>query len=372
MLRLRGEKGRARRSSSDQTNLEPIVSPQRLPCGPILSASTALGLLHLSSRNLRHRRLVVCGPATTPQPSPRSPSRSPLTASPPTAAFQVPATTLQRSTRLTKAHPNGTSLKRQRIYDENPFDSPHAADADGYDPHAEKRARAADKAAAKAKKIQDDEDDVPKAKAGFADNYKPPPPPRQFPVFKPKPVESLMKGFRLPGIKRKGVLVETKLTNQALGVRRAGVSIPRPLYDPLLDHAIVLWDPTVDDKEAEREREAERLAIAEREGQEDEAAKALSQEELVRTKVHRSLNDILGIVSREELKKRMVKVPVVIDPRLGKVLRPHQVEGVKFMYRCATGMTDENAHGCIMADEMGLGKTVSASTVRFVCFAYVS
>ncbi len=274
-------------------------------------------------------------------------------------AFVVPATTLQRSTRITKSNPDGTSLKRKRVYDENPFDSPLADDRDAFDPHAEKRARAAEKAAAKAKKQQDDEDDVPKGKAGFADNYKPPPPPRQFPVFKPKPVESLMKGFKLPAIKRKGVLLDTKLTNQALGVRRAGVQIPRPLYDPLQDHAIVLWDPTVDDKEAEREREAERLAIEAREANEDDEAKAKSQEELERTKVHRSLNDILGIVSREELKKRMIKVPVVIDPRLGKVLRPHQVEGVKFMYRCATGMTDENAHGCIMADEMGLGKTVS-------------
>ena len=315
---------------------------------------------------------MILTPPHHPPPSPAPPARhhprsisprlrlanSPLACP---AAFQVPATTLQRSTRITKTHANGTSLKRKRIYDENPFDSASAADADAFDPHADKRARAADKAAAKAKKLQDDEDDAPKARAGFADNYKPPPPPRQFPVFRPKPVESLMKGFKLPAIKRKGVLLETRLTNQALGVRRAGVQIPRPLYDPLQDHAIVLWDPTVDDREAEREREAERLAIEARQDQEDDEAKAKSQEELERTKVHRSLNDILGIVSREELKKRMVKVPVVIDPKLGKVLRPHQVEGVKFMYRCATGMTDENAHGCIMADEMGLGKTVSSS-----------
>jgi SNF2 family DNA or RNA helicase len=30
----------------------------------------------------------------------------------------------------------------------------------------------------------------------------------------------------------------------------------------------------------------------------------------------------------------------------------------QFLYRCATGMIDENANGSIMADEMGLGKTV--------------
>ncbi|KAL6942233.1 hypothetical protein ACO0QE_003401 [Hanseniaspora vineae] len=115
-------------------------------------------------------------------------------------------------------------------------------------------------------------------------------------------------------------------------------------------------------------------------------------------------------------------VPVVIDPKLSKILRPHQVEGVRFLYRCVTGLvvkdflknkelaaslnipsipdldpqgneneetvkatekallqqqnntknkknTDssggsnntnsaKNAYGCVMADEMGLGKTL--------------
>ena len=41
----------------------------------------------------------------------------------------------------------------------------------------------------------------------------------------------------------------------------------------------------------------------------------------------RSLAEILGIMKEDP--KKESKVPVVIDPRLGKVLRPHQVEGVK-------------------------------------------
>ena len=40
------------------------------------------------------------------------------------------------------------------------------------------------------------------------------------------------------------------------------------------------------------------------------------------------------------------------------MLRPHQREGVKFMYDCVTGARVEGHHGCIMADEMGLGKTL--------------
>ncbi|KYM87345.1 DNA repair and recombination protein RAD54-like protein [Atta colombica] len=51
-------------------------------------------------------------------------------------------------------------------------------------------------------------------------------------------------------------------------------------------------------------------------------------------------------------------VHVVVDPILCNVLRPHQREGVKFMYECVTGKRIENAYGCIMADEMGLGKTL--------------
>jgi len=53
-----------------------------------------------------------------------------------------------------------------------------------------------------------------------------------------------------------------------------------------------------------------------------------------------------------------IRVHVVVDPILTKVLRPHQREGVKFMYDCVTGAKIEGANGCIMADDMGLGKTL--------------
>ncbi|KAK2725331.1 hypothetical protein QYM36_001696, partial [Artemia franciscana] len=56
-------------------------------------------------------------------------------------------------------------------------------------------------------------------------------------------------------------------------------------------------------------------------------------------------------------------VHVVVDPMLSKILRPHQREGVKFMYDCVTGQRIEEMHGCIMADEMGLGKTLQCITL---------
>ena len=50
--------------------------------------------------------------------------------------------------------------------------------------------------------------------------------------------------------------------------------------------------------------------------------------EKVESKVHKSLAEILGIPKRGEVVEQK-KVAVVIDPKLTKVLRPHQIEGVK-------------------------------------------
>lgn len=55
-------------------------------------------------------------------------------------------------------------------------------------------------------------------------------------------------------------------------------------------------------------------------------------------------------------------VDVVVDPILGRHLRDHQREGVKFLYECVMGMRCEG-EGAIMADEMGLGKTLQTITL---------
>ncbi|KAJ5042784.1 uncharacterized protein L3040_004177 [Drepanopeziza brunnea f. sp. 'multigermtubi'] len=51
-------------------------------------------------------------------------------------------------------------------------------------------------------------------------------------------------------------------------------------------------------------------------------------------------------------------VDVVLDPFLGRHLREHQREGVKFMYECVMGIRDYDGRGALLADEMGLGKTL--------------
>ena len=50
--------------------------------------------------------------------------------------------------------------------------------------------------------------------------------------------------------------------------------------------------------------------------------------------------------------------PALVDKMLTKWLRPHQREGVQFLWDCVTGAKGYAGAGCILADDMGLGKTL--------------
>lgn len=166
---------------------------------------------------------------------------------------------------------------------------------------------------------------------------------KSFPVFKPKDKNTVFRSrFAVPLVDKNVGGYNPNRPAPALGMRKSANFVARPLHDPSGEFSIVLYDPTIDDKKVEiiqEEGEAPKLEVKPVE------------------KVHRTLKEILGL-DQEKVKEKP-KVPVVIDPRLAKVLRPHQIEGVKFLYRCTTGLVDSDAKGCIMADEMGLGKTVS-------------
>ncbi|KAA8545882.1 hypothetical protein F0562_020667 [Nyssa sinensis] len=57
-------------------------------------------------------------------------------------------------------------------------------------------------------------------------------------------------------------------------------------------------------------------------------------------------------------------VPITVDPFLVRFLRPHQREGVQFMFECISGLCSAaNIYGCILADDMGLGKTLQSITL---------
>lgn len=81
-------------------------------------------------------------------------------------------------------------------------------------------------------------------------------------------------------------------SNRCLGVKRN--SFRRALHDPFSCNALVLWTPP------DYER---------------------------RSNAHDQL----------KVDKTKIKVHVVVDPVVGNILRPHQREGVRFMYDCVTG-----------------------------------
>ncbi|XP_071508468.1 DNA repair and recombination protein RAD54-like [Diadema antillarum] len=122
----------------------------------------------------------------------------------------------------------------------------------------------------------------------------------------------LSKPFKVPIPNYKG----TSFGQRGLGIRRQGIR--QPLHDPTEEGALVLFAPP-------------------------------------ELSAHEKLS----------LDKDKQPVHVVVDPVLSRVLRPHQREGVKFLWDCVTGRRIENSYGCIMADEMGLGKTLQCITLMW-------
>lgn len=173
----------------------------------------------------------------------------------------------------------------------------------------------------------------------------------KYPVYQVKDKMTVFrKGFSVPLLNKNSAAYNPNRPPPTLGLRQGATFIAKPLHDPSGEFAIVLYDPTIDDKPKEVPKE-------EQEKKKEPEATTKVDAPLV----HKSLAEILGI--KKQVVGERPRVPVVIDPRLAKVLRPHQIEGVKFMYKCVTGMIDEKANGCIMADEMGLGKTLQCITL---------
>jgi DNA repair and recombination RAD54-like protein len=161
------------------------------------------------------------------------------------------------------------------------------------------------------------------------------------------------KAFSIPLKDKTSASYDSSRPPPTLGLRQGTVFIPKALHDPCGEFAIVLHDPTIDDKPSENKCIETPENKINQEG----------TQKIDAPLVHKSLAEILGI--RKKVGEEHPRVPVVLDPKLAKILRPHQVEGVKFMYRCVTGLIDEKANGCIMADEMGLGKTLQCITLMW-------
>lgn len=135
-------------------------------------------------------------------------------------------------------------------------------------------------------------------------------------MFKPKDKDTAFRQqFKIPLINKSSDAYNSSRPAPTLGMRQGATFVVKPLHDPSGEFAIVLYDPTVDDVDDAEEQKKE-------EEQKPEDDKPKLDEPIV----HKSLADILGLKKKVDSRP---KVPVVIDPRLAKVLRPHQVEGVK-------------------------------------------
>ncbi|XP_045214177.2 DNA repair and recombination protein RAD54B-like [Mercenaria mercenaria] len=67
-------------------------------------------------------------------------------------------------------------------------------------------------------------------------------------------------------------------------------------------------------------------------------------------------------------KRSLPVVDVVVDPYLSTHLRPHQREGVTFLYECVMGYRNYGGQGAILADDMGLGKTLQCISLIWTLF----
>lgn len=158
-----------------------------------------------------------------------------------------------------------------------------------------------------------------------------------------------------------------------LGNRKKIYFPPRPLHDPFNELALVLYDPTIDvipELKVEEEAAEAAAKASKQESGESTVSPEPTQTQRPASRFKRynnkSLNELLGISDeKEDPTLKFPNVPVVIDPKLTKILRPHQREGVRFLYRCTSGLVDARAKGCIMADEMGLGKTLQCLTLMW-------
>ncbi|MCL7039607.1 hypothetical protein MKW94_008298 [Papaver nudicaule] len=69
--------------------------------------------------------------------------------------------------------------------------------------------------------------------------------------------------------------------------------------------------------------------------------------------------------SEESGEECVNSISIMVDPVLVRFLRPHQREGVQFMFDCVSGLCAPGVFGCILADDMGLGKTLQSIALLY-------
>ena len=97
---------------------------------------------------------------------------------------------------------------------------------------------------------------------------------------------------------------------------------------------------------------------------------------LVKPKVHGPRHDPNApdamILPSPQMPIGIKAIDVVLDPILIRCLRPHQKDGMKFLYECVMGIKEFNGRGAILADEMGLGKTLTVIALIWTLLSTIS
>jgi DNA repair and recombination RAD54-like protein len=147
----------------------------------------------------------------------------------------------------------------------------------------------------------------------------PPPLPKDY-----NPLKVLKSKFKVPFKEDANQAQSIVPTTRTLGIRSRLHIAARALHDWNADGSIVLYDPEKDEPKNESSTP-------------EEPKEEVKSNHL---KGGKSLAELLGTKKLEHKKGH-----VVVDPVLSKVLRPHQIDGVKFLYRCTTGKIHPNAYG---------------------------
>jgi transcriptional regulator ATRX len=74
------------------------------------------------------------------------------------------------------------------------------------------------------------------------------------------------------------------------------------------------------------------------------------------------LNKAPGVALDLEVDMKTKEVLLSVDKFISTYLKPHQEEGVRFLWNSCFGtMLDDKPGGCILAHMMGLGKSLQVS-----------
>ncbi|KAL3924479.1 MAG: hypothetical protein SGILL_001018, partial [Bacillariaceae sp.] len=184
------------------------------------------------------------------------------------------------------------------------------------------------------------------------------------PFIRPKLGRRAYKGNENEALRRSSLGARRSFGGLERIMQRAGKGLNFVGRKPKLSTGSGTEDESDSEEEKEEERPFEPLMVWQSPHQGGEA-KGLPASMVTEVQTDEYGVEETVTVLKSAPMERYSKKNVFVPPILAKWLRPHQREGVQFMYECVMGLKDYHGNGCILADDMGLGKTLQS-----VCLIY--